>query len=50
MKLRRINDVETLYATSLQYRIKSIYGYARQATSRNGITPSHPYTLTLNLL
>jgi len=38
MKLPQINDVETLHATSLQYRIKCIYGYARQATSRNGIS------------
>jgi len=43
MELRPINEVETLHATSLQYRMKCIYGYARQATSRNGIIRVRQY-------
>ncbi len=39
------NNVETLHATSLQRRIKCIYGYAKQATSRNGISLKLPGTL-----
>ncbi len=38
MRLYKINHVETLHATSLQCKIKCIYGYASQATLRNDIS------------